>query len=148
MRIHPNYLGMFTHHIEACHKGRFIQKIIILKNKGERVVSIMQRDVNLSLERRAIAMTSCINNIKVHTDGIGRLTILPQASIGKAVYHKGNADILFPVHRSEFRRRREKRAAADTNYVISRTDASIFKVTSRIEVHHKISSTKNNMEAS
>ena len=70
MRIHPNHLGMFPHYIEACHKGHFIKKIIILKNKDERVIRVLQRGVNLSLERRTISMTFRLNNIEIKPDSI------------------------------------------------------------------------------
>ena len=97
VRIHSNYLGMIPHHIEACHKCHFVKKIIILKNKGERVISVLQRNVNLCLERRAIAMTFRINNIKVHAGGIGRLPVLSQTNIRKTVNHKSNANLRLSI---------------------------------------------------
>lgn len=81
MGIHPNHFGMIPHHLETCRKGHFIKKVIIFKDKGERIVGILQRDVNLRLERRAVTMAHRLNNIKIQADSIGLLTVLPHPNI-------------------------------------------------------------------
>lgn len=96
MRIHSNHLGMISHYLEACHKGHFIKKIIILKNKLKRAIGVLQRDVNLSLERRAVAMALRLNNIEFHTDGISRISVLPHPNIREAIDHKSNPNRILP----------------------------------------------------
>ena len=81
VRIHSNHLGMIPHNLEACLKGHFIQKIVILKNKGERIIGVLQCNVNLSLERRAVAMAIRLNDIEVHAGGIRRLSVLPHSNV-------------------------------------------------------------------
>ena len=139
MRIHPDYHGMLTHQIETCRKSLFIKKIVVFKNKGERVISILQRDVYLCLKRRAIAMPLRLNDIEINAGGIGRIAILPHPGIGKAVCHKGNANRRLSIVFHKPRCGGEQGAAPHSYYIASSLYANILKLPRRIKVHHKIS---------
>ena len=115
MGIHPNYLGMVSHELKTYCKSLLIQSIIILKDKGQRVVGISQRHINLGLERRTIPLSFCLNNVKIQILRLGGRTILAHPLLGKAIDYECNTNILLPIYLGKLRSCGEERVFAAVN---------------------------------